>query len=298
MYRRSPPCSGAPGRYGRGTVAPFGTAELAPGDDSPARAPTYPVRVAAPPGGPDARPGRRVGPLTSIVVVAHNQLAYTRRCLESVRRFTDVPYALVLVDNGSTDGTLEYFRSLGPAALIRNEINLGFAPAANQGIRAASSRTVLLLNNDTVVTHNWLRNMLACLESDPTIGLVGPRSNYAAHTWIPVCYRTLEELHAFAREFCRPDPSRWFEVRRWLSGFCLLVRRKVFEKVGLLDERFVLAGEEDVDFSIRARRAGFRLFCAGDAFVHHYGERTRRIVLVDWQEVDRLNRRLFREKWS
>ncbi len=76
--------------------------------------------------------------LTSIVIVTHNQLEYTRQCLDSVRRLTDEPYELIVVDNGSTDGTVEYLRAMPGVRLIVNDGNRGFPAAANQGIAAAT----------------------------------------------------------------------------------------------------------------------------------------------------------------
>ena len=111
--------------------------------------------------------------LTSIIIVTFNQLEYTRRCVESIQRLTDEPYELIFVDNGSSDGTVAYLKSLAGATVIENTDNRGFPAAVNQGIAAAKGSRILLLNNDTIVTTGWLRRMLAALDSDPKIGLVG-----------------------------------------------------------------------------------------------------------------------------
>src|SRR5439155_15330279 len=97
---------------------------------------------------------------TSIVVVTSNQLVYTKQCIESIRERTDEPYELIVVDNASTDGTIEYVRSLRDVRLIANADNRGFPAAANQGVRVASGRQILLLNNDGVVTTGGFRGML------------------------------------------------------------------------------------------------------------------------------------------
>lgn len=85
--------------------------------------------------------------LTSIVVVTHNQLAYTRMCVDSVLLRTDESFELIFVDNGSTDGTVEYLRSLSTAKTLFNTENRGFAPAVNQGLQVAQGEQVVLLNN-------------------------------------------------------------------------------------------------------------------------------------------------------
>jgi glycosyltransferase involved in cell wall biosynthesis/2-polyprenyl-3-methyl-5-hydroxy-6-metoxy-1,4-benzoquinol methylase len=102
--------------------------------------------------------------LTSIVILTHNQWAYTARCLESVRFFTDEPYELIVVDNGSTDGTPDRLGEMSDVQLIANAENCGFPAGVNQGIAAANGRQVLLLNNDVVVTTGWLRRMLEAMD--------------------------------------------------------------------------------------------------------------------------------------
>lgn len=236
--------------------------------------------------------------LTSIVIVAWNQLPYTKLCIESIQKYTDVPYELVLVDNGSTDGTGDYFASLPNATVIKNPVNLGFAAGCNQGIKAARGDYVLLLNNDTVVSHNWLSNLINCLESSPDIGIVGPVSNYVSGVQlITTHYRSLEEMHEFARQYNRPDPSRWFDTDR-LVGFCMLIRRSVIDRIGLLDESFGLGTFEDDDYCLRARQAGFRLVCAGDTFVHHFGSKTFAGNNIDMAQLLAENRAKFCRKWG
>ncbi|AMV24175.1 putative S-adenosylmethionine-dependent methyltransferase [Gemmata sp. SH-PL17] len=108
---------------------------------------------------PDPDPG-----LTSVVIPTHNQLHFTRRCVDGIRLLTDEPYELVFVDNGSADGTPEYLRALAAAdprvRVVLNPDNRGFPVACNQGIRAAAGAQVLLLNNDTVPTTGWLARLL------------------------------------------------------------------------------------------------------------------------------------------
>jgi 2-polyprenyl-3-methyl-5-hydroxy-6-metoxy-1,4-benzoquinol methylase len=110
--------------------------------------------------------------LTSIVIVTHNEVDYTRRCLESIRQFTDERFELVVVDNASCDGTQQYLHALGNVRLIPNDRNVGFPAAANQGIAASQGHQILLLNNDTLVATGWLRWLLEALHSSQDVGLV------------------------------------------------------------------------------------------------------------------------------
>lgn len=116
-------------------------------------------------------------PLTSIIILAFNQIKYSKLCIESIKEYTTNPYELILVNNGSTDGTGEFFSSIKGASIISNRENRGFAKGVNQGIKRAKGSSILLLNNDTVVTENWLSNLLFCLKSHKKIGSVGPRTN-------------------------------------------------------------------------------------------------------------------------
>jgi FkbM family methyltransferase len=236
--------------------------------------------------------------LTSIVVVTHNELPYTRQCLESLRNFTDEPYELIVVDNGSTDETRAYLQTLPDVKLITNSDNRGFPAAANQGIQAAAGRQVLLLNNDCLVTTGWLARLLRALYSDARVGLAGPCSNLVSgEQQIEVTYGTLEELDGFSWEWARTHAHKIQDTDR-LVGFCLLIRRELIEQIGLLDERFGIGCFEDDDFTLRACRAGCRAVIAQDAFVHHFGGRTFIGAKIDFAALMQANQRRFEEKWQ
>jgi GT2 family glycosyltransferase/tetratricopeptide (TPR) repeat protein len=234
--------------------------------------------------------------VTSIVIITHNQIDCTRQCADSIRERTDEPYQLIFVDNASSDGTVEYLQSLRGVTVICNDKNAGFPAAANQGIQAATGQQILLLNNDTLVTTGWLRRMLRALYSHPRIGLVGPCTNYVSGTQqITVNYEDLECLDGFAWERGKTYDQILSDTDRAV-GFCLLIRREVVDKVGLLDERFSPGNFEDDDYCLRALQAGFRVVIARDAFVHHFGERTFMGANIAFSELLRKNQDVFREK--
>lgn len=236
--------------------------------------------------------------LTSIVIVTHNEFAYTQQCIDSIRRFTDEPYEIIVVDNGSTDGTVEHLRSLADVQLIGNPDNRGFPAAANQGIRAARGRNALLLNNDCVVTTGWLRRLLEALHSDPKIGLAGPYSNnVSGEQQVPLTYGDLADLDGFAWEWGKTHNRLRVETDR-LVGFCLLIRRELVGRIGLLDEQFGIGCFEDDDYCRRARQAGYRAVIAQDAFVHHFGSRTFTATGIDFAALMRENERRYRAKWE
>ncbi|MFC4596964.1 glycosyltransferase family 2 protein [Cohnella hongkongensis] len=235
---------------------------------------------------------------TSIVIPTYNQLAMVKMCIESILENTNVPYEIIVVDNASTDGTAEYLQSLGGQVRYRAlEKNLGFAGAVNVGMMMAKGKTILLLNNDTLVTENWLHNLLACLNSDEAIGMVGPMTNFiSGEQQIAVPYTNLADMPAFAREFNRPDPSRWRRTER-LTGFCLLFRRELFEGIGYFDEGYEIGNFEDDDYNIRVRLLGKSLVMAQDTFIHHFGSVSMKALGDRFQEVNDRNEQYFIEKW-
>ena len=204
---------------------------------------------------------------TSIIVLGCNQLELSRLCLESVLRHTSGEYELILVDNGSTDETLQFFEGIrhrpGPSRVevIHNDENRGFSAGVNQGLAVAKGEFLVLLNNDTIVTPNWLTGLIeATLTNWPKIGMVGPMTNYTAPPQQVVpAYQDLADLDAFALKRQDQFAGQIVEVPR-ITGFCLLIRRNVLEKIGgKLDERFGLGFFEDDDLCYAARQAGFKL---------------------------------------
>lgn len=278
------------GRRGEVRVGRLRVAGLSPADAEEFYAYQY-LLVAT----PEELPDRGV---TSIVLVTHGQLGYTRECLESIRRLTDEPVELIVVDNASPDGTAEYVRSLRGVRLVANAENRGFPAAANQGIAAATGRQVLLLNNDTLATTGWLSRMLRALDSDPAIGLVGPCSNRVSGCQqVEATYDDLAGLDGFAWDRGRDHDGAIEDVDR-LIGFCLLIRRAVIDAIGVLDERFGVGCFEDDDYTRRALAAGWRAVIARDAFVHHHGGRTFVGSGADFGAIMRENEAKYRAKWG
>jgi GT2 family glycosyltransferase len=237
-------------------------------------------------------------PKVSIVLAAFNALEYSKISLESILDHTPISYELVLIDNGSSDGTKEFFETIPGARIIQNEKNLGFARGYNQGIKASSGKYIILINNDCIVSKNWLSNMLSCADSDPAIGMVGPRGNHINGVQrIDREFSDLQEFHNYAASFNKPNPLKWFEVNK-LVGFCILVKREVVKKIGYFDEAYGIGTHEDIDYTLRAKQAGFKLFCAGDVFLYHFSHRTFIANNIDLKGIYKNNKALFQKKWS
>jgi len=250
---------------------------------------------------------------TSIVILAHNQVEYTRKCLDSILRCTNSPYEIVIVDNGSTDGTDEYLSEFKAewetkpgdfckaVKLVRHDLNLGYAGGNNSGIAVSEGAYVCLMNNDIVVTPGWLDRLTRFAEWDPRIGIVGPVSNHVSGQQLAekVSYNqdTLHKLEEFAADWARTCDQPYEEALR-LVGFCMLIKRVVIEQIGGLDTRFGLGNYEDDDFCIRAGMAGFRSFIVRDCFVHHFGSRTFKGERINYEGLLAQNWELFKQKWG
>ncbi|GGD49850.1 glycosyltransferase family 2 protein [Paenibacillus nasutitermitis] len=236
---------------------------------------------------------------TSIIIPSYNQVDYLKQCIESISENTSVPYEIIVVDNASDDGTAKYLRTVGKNVRHRIlESNRGFAGAVNIGMMMAKGTTMLLLNNDTIVTENWLSNMLQCLDSDPRIGMVGPVTNYiSGDQRIDVPYTDVRDMPGFARRFNVLDPGKWQRTDR-LTGFCLLFRRELWERTGFLDEGYTIGNFEDDDFNIRVRLQGYSLVIARDTFIHHYGSVSMKELGGRFNEVNDHNLQFYIEKWG
>lgn len=240
----------------------------------------------------------------SVIVLAFGHCDLTRICVEAIQRNTAPPYELVLVDNGSTDGraTARYFESINGATIVRLKRNAGFAGGLNQGLRRATGDYVAFVSNDCVVTPGWLSRLIAVAESDPTIGLVGPITNYASGIQgVPITteYRSDDtpSLDRFAATVAETFAGQVIDVSR-LVFFSVLITRRCLDVVGLLDERFHNSHEDD-DHVRRARLAGFRAVVDCSTFVHHVGSVT--VAEAGWAEyaatMER-NRKVYEAKWG
>lgn len=245
----------------------------------------------------------RLDRVTSIIVLTWNQLPCTQECLASIAAYTTEPYELIVVDNGSTDGTVAWLHQQAQQdhriRIITNGSNLGFAKGCNQGIEAAHGEYILLLNNDVVVTAEWLAGLLECYRRKPHVGIVGPMTNNisgiqrVAH----VDYDDIAGMHDFAQSFRELNRYRMIENRR-VVGFCMLFSRQLANEVGLLDETFGSGNFEDDDYCLRAELAGYRNYIAGDVFVHHHGSQTFIGNKMAYGQAMQHNMALYRQKWD
>lgn len=240
-------------------------------------------------------------PKVSIVIATFNQWDYTQKCIESIKKWSANNYEIIVIDNASSDDTVNKLTKKYPEVrLIKNNMNEGFPAAANQGISNALGEFVLLLNNDTVLTEKWLERMIEVIESDKSIGLVGPISNEVSGLQIDkeAKYESIEEMHLYAKKIRETKKGEILNFPR-VAFLCTLIKREVFEKIGGLDERFTPGNYEDDDFCLRAQLAGFKTVIAKDVFIHHYGSKSFKAEgEKKYAERLELNKQKFIAKWG
>jgi GT2 family glycosyltransferase len=229
--------------------------------------------------------------LCTVVIVSYNCRQALQTCLLTLTSAGEPPPILV-VDNGSTDGTAEMIARDFPAVqLLQNTRNHGFAAACNQGIRACASDFILLLNPDTMLRPATLQKLTDTMRAQPNIGACGPRVLNTEGSLQPSCRRfptlgamVCDEL-GLSRLFPHSRRLAKYRMHGWehdetrdvdqLMGSCLLLRRTALEQIGLLDERFFLYFEE-VDLCLRLWQTGWRVVFVADPTVTHLGGESSR----------------------
>jgi GT2 family glycosyltransferase len=214
-------------------------------------------------------------PLVSIIVLAFNHLEYTKRCIESIYQHTShIPFELITVDNGSSDGTAAYFNQLPNRKKVALKANAGPVNGFNAGMIVADGTYTACISNDFIVTARWMDNLLACISSDEAIGFVSPGADSVSNNQQIECPAAdLEAMHRFAEGYNVSDPLKW-EERVRLLPCVLMARTGLLKQVGFFDPRFYYGEFADDDISFRIRRAGYKLIFAKDTFTHHAGSVT------------------------
>jgi len=235
----------------------------------------------------------------SVVIVNWNVRELLRRCLRSVlasQRLSGLAAEVIVVDNASSNGSTEMVKEEFPEVrLMANEENLGFTRANNQGIAASRGHYVLLLNPDTEVIGDALGAMVEYMDAHPDVGALGPMllnpdgSVQSSRRRFPTLATAFLESTVFQWELSRDNrvlrryyvfdrPNDEVQEVDWVTGACILMRRRAIEEVGLLDEDFFMYSEE-LDWCRRAKERGWKVIYLPEAKVVHYGGKSSEQVV-------------------
>ncbi len=236
-------------------------------------------------------------PRCDLVLLSWNHLEETQPCLASLFETVDVPARLLIVDNGSEPSVRKFLRSVRPSRMIQevrllqHETNEGFSRGMNRGLRESSAPYVCLLNNDLRFTAGWLREMLDIAERFPDAGLINPQSSTFGCRPAPGV-----TLAAHAAELFKRFQGRVSEIGMGI-GFCLMVRREAFERVGGFSEEVNTIFFEDEDLSMRVQAAGYRCLVAEGAYVYHAEHQTVR-AMPERETLFTANQRWCNDRWG
>lgn len=220
-----------------------------------------------------------------IVVPVYNALDDVKKCLESLQRCIDGLIVKIIVVNDGSDGATtrwlrEYCGNKPVFKLIEHEKNAGYTKAVNTGLKATTADYAITQNSDTIVSPGWLTGLIRCMNSSPTIGIVGPLSNAASWQNVP---NLRDEQGNFAvndlragytvddmARAVRQASTKTYPRLPFVNGFCFMIKRAVIDNIGFMDEEnFPVGYGEENDYCIRALDAGYELAIADDVYVFH-----------------------------
>lgn len=233
-----------------------------------------------------------------IIIPVYNASQLLRFCMASVERYTDMTDARLLIvldgcDTHTTRMANEWAAERPWAHVLDRKKNAGFIQACNTGFMASNADLAILLNSDTCVSPRWLEKMLACFNSDPTIGIASTLSNFCPHNHIPLLpgwdYIQMSELIERLSSRAYPDITT-------PEGFCFGITRPCLETIGLLDPIFGKGYGEESDLSMRARYFGFRTVCVDDTYIFHHGRGT--FGAEQRQFLYERNKVIFHHRWG
>ena len=236
---------------------------------------------------------------TSIVIVSYNAAYLMQQCIESIRKYCSKDaYNIVVVDNASTDGVTEYLKSQSDITLILSDENLGFPAGCNVGIKNSDLKDdILLLNNDTRMTHNalfWLR--MGLYENDH-VGATGSIANYCGIDQLEDVTFSLPDEYVNYGAKVNVLMKQPYEEKNKLGGFSMLMKREAFDKIGALEEAFTPGYFEDDDISTGIHVLGYRLLVCHNSFIYHAGSQSF-IKRNDLQEIFDRNHQFMIRKWK
>ena len=232
-----------------------------------------------------------------IVMVTWNEPLMTERALESIKRNSQYPYRLIVIDNNSDPETVRLLEDasrsgrFGAMTLLRNAENLGWVRGTNQGLAISDADYVCLMNTDILAGPGWLRNMVSAMERLEHVGVADPDGDKHRQK------REIPDVDKYAREIAERRRGAFTEVE-CCSGFCMLIKRSLIHELGFLDEIYEGGYGADTDFCRKAWKAGYRCIRCRDAFVFHFGSKSfGKIPEVRKKLIER-NAEIYQSRWG
>lgn len=237
---------------------------------------------------------------TSIIVSVHNHIEYTKLCIESIRKFTPIgTFEIIVIDNASTDGTIEWLKSQNDLNIIQNkhypiEISAGYI----RGIEVSKGENILFLENKIVATPNWLYNLNKALHSNNNIGVVCAVSNKD-----PICqemnlkYDNILDMLDFSKCFNVSNSNLW-DYKFNLSTSCFLIKKERFNQIGDLDKLFTLEDYIFQDVFFRLIDKGYNLLLCKDTFVHCLNNKICHYTEEELKYLEEINNKKLSSKWN
>lgn len=209
----------------------------------------------------------------TILIQAYNRIEKTKECIESILKYTkDVNYDLLLIDNGSTDETFEYFKSVNYDKVRIIHLNKNISASYPIFFYDLSwvSKYFIVIANDIIVTENWLSNLIKAAESDDKIGMVNPvSSNVSNLQQVDLKFNSLAEMQKKAAAYNISDPTKWHERLRLITLGTLYKKECLYAIGWPTNDLGFFHDFIDDDITFRVRRAGYKTILANDTWIHH-----------------------------
>ena len=240
--------------------------------------------------------------MASIVVLTYNNLDFTKECLKSISANTKDPHEIIVVDNNSSDGTREFLvnweKESSNHRILFSDTNVGFSAGNNLGLQLVKSPYSVLLNNDTQVTPGWLTALIRVLESDTSIGLVGPATdNSGNESCIDISGSEGNDYSSTSSYFFTKNPVVFYESKS-VAFFCAAFASSLLETVGYLDESFGIGFFEDDDYCNRVSGAGLKVGITFTSFVHHHMSASFNALGDEKIKLFERNKKIYESKWG
>jgi len=232
-----------------------------------------------------------------VIVLTWNQLEMTRKFIKSFLDKTIVPTRLMIIDNGSRDGTKNFLHSLQSTnncqfRIILNEDNKGFVEGMNQGISESTAPYTCLVNNDVIFSKGWLKEIISVFEKNKKIGFLNPNSNNLGTKVFQG-----ETIDNFAKCLYERFKGEFMELP-FCIGFCMIIKKEVIERVGGLSEEFKPMFFEDTDYGMKVQQAGYLIGVAKAAYVWHQEHGSFKQWPKGKEEAFVNSRKTFTKKWG